>query len=483
MYYLNRKNEYDNSIVKIYDYFKNTFTSKKLLVFFFFCNFFIYFDRGSIGSTIIFIESTLNINSLQSGCIGASFMLGYMCLSPFFANLEKSYKSTWIMAFGLFLFCIAAFGCSVSMTFLTLLISRIIIGVSEASYTSLATAYVDTIAPKNSKSTWLAIYFLAMALGAAGGYSVSGFLTSLNPIFNIVEDGGTWRYSFIIESFFMLPLSICCIFLPEPNEIKGRTILSISDSHNNNDYSSNDDSNDKTIVKKIEEDENDNNVLFLSNNFINSDKKNNNFQENLIILLKNKVYMFITFGNSSLNFITGALTFWVPTLIFEEIDIKLEYATLLIGVITFSAGVTGTLCGGKFIDYISGSDKHKNIRKTLLTLIIIFIIKLPFLFTASISTNLYIFFISFLISEILFFFTLTPINGLIMKVVDKDDKIFAISFQIFLSHLLGDFPSPFIIGLLRQYFGIRISMIMLSFMVIPVIIFFSLAYVNYIKNK
>ena len=447
---------------------EDIFTPKKVLLFYFSCTLLLYFDRGLVGSTVPYIEESLDLDSVESGSLGTIFMLGYMTLSPFFASMESKYKQNWIMGFGLSLFVISTFGSSICVSYTSMFMSRLLIGISEASYTPIATSVIDTIAPKNSKSTWLGFYFLSMALGAAMGYILPGFL---------ILWLGSWRYGFLLECVLMIPLTVICLIMPE-SKARERNIVSLPEIDVEGDSAS-------SVMKR-----------------------------NLVRIFSNKTYILIVLGSSCLNFITGALTFWVPTFIYDNIDIEPHFATLMIGITTFICGIFGTFFGGRIVDFFVSRNKVEYIETVEFTgdindedvasdtivgvredskhytvgfifnmVIIIIIIKFPFFIATTLSTNKIMFFVTFFISEMCLFLILTPVNVSIMKVVDEDIKTLALSVHIFVSHLLGDFLSPSIVGIIRQYFGIRASMVFLATMLGPTLFFFILAKMYHSDNS
>jgi len=416
------------SIYVLEKYAKSVFGSKNLLLFFFLINFLIYFDRTAIGASLPGIKKDLNINQMESGTIGAVFMIGYMILSPYFAHLEGKYRSGLIMASGLLMYCLSNVFTSISTSYIGIIISRALIGIAEAAYSGISTSYVDTMAPEGHKTFWLSIYFSAMAFGAASGYIVSGIMIAY----------ATWRITFLIESISMFPLSVTCALIPDAKYV-------------------NPDS------KLLEED------------VKNPKKKEIPMLYEIFELLTNKTYLFIVFGNAALNFATGALAFWCPTYILQVFDLPIEYTTMTIGGVTIVTGIIGTLSGGKIIDRYKTNNPVKNVQTSLRIIVGIVCIKFPFMIVATITTNTLLFFIMFTIVEFLLFCTIAPVNGLIMRVVSEDKKTIAIALQMFISHLFGDFPSPFIIGFIMDLTNMRIAMISVSVAFSFAIVFFVLA--------
>ena len=89
--------------------------------------------------------------------------------------------------------------------------SRMLVGVGEASFVTLAAPFILDVAPPSQSSSWLSIFYMFMPVGVAMGYVYGGVV------------GGTlgWRAAFWIESVLMLPFAVFG-FVSEPIYLKGR---------------------------------------------------------------------------------------------------------------------------------------------------------------------------------------------------------------------------------------------------------------------
>lgn len=87
-------------------------------------------------------------------------------------------------------------------------------GVGEASFCALAAPFIDDFAPPARKALWLAVFYLCIPLGVAGGFIYGGVV------------GGSpslgWRWAFIIESLAMSPVVVFCL-VSAPIPMRGIT--------------------------------------------------------------------------------------------------------------------------------------------------------------------------------------------------------------------------------------------------------------------
>jgi MFS family permease len=78
--------------------------------------------------------------------------------------------------------------------------ARIIVGVGEASYATLAPTIIDDLAPPARKNKWLSVFYVAIPVGAALG----------------VEARHGWRVAFYVVGAPGLVLALACLLIREP---------------------------------------------------------------------------------------------------------------------------------------------------------------------------------------------------------------------------------------------------------------------------
>ncbi|KAJ0040178.1 hypothetical protein Pint_27797 [Pistacia integerrima] len=151
-----------------------------------------------------------NLNNFQDGVLSSAFMVGLLVASPIFASLAKSHNPFRLIGVGLSVWTFAAAGCGSSIDFWSIAICRMLVGVGEASFISLAAPFIDDNAPAAQKTAWLAMFYMCIPTGVAVGYVYGGLVGShLN-----------WRYAFWGEAILMLPFAILG-FVMKPLQLKG----------------------------------------------------------------------------------------------------------------------------------------------------------------------------------------------------------------------------------------------------------------------
>ena len=91
-----------------------------------------------------------------------------------------------------------------SFDFYTILIARSLTGVGEASFMCMASTVIDFVAPVESRSTWLACFYVAIPAGYAMGNVLGAGIASV----------GSWRYTFIGESVISILLVLSLFYIP-----------------------------------------------------------------------------------------------------------------------------------------------------------------------------------------------------------------------------------------------------------------------------
>jgi len=79
------------------------------------------------------------------------FLLGYFATSPLFGTLGDRVSRKRLIAFGVVTWSLATIASGIAGSLLTLLAARIVVGVGEASYATLAPTIIDDITPPDKK--------------------------------------------------------------------------------------------------------------------------------------------------------------------------------------------------------------------------------------------------------------------------------------------------------------------------------------------
>ncbi|KAJ4833322.1 hypothetical protein Tsubulata_000534 [Turnera subulata] len=423
------------------------FTPKRLLVMFCVINMLNYVDRGAIASNGVNgslsscddkgictpgggIQGDFKLSNFQDGVLSSAFMVGLLVASPIFASSAKSHNPFRLIGIGLSVWTFATAGCGISVDFWSIAICRMLVGVGEASFISLAAPFIDDNAPVAQKTAWLAIFYMCIPTGTALGYVYGGFVGST---FN-------WRFAFWGEALLMLPFAILG-FVMKPLPLKGfahaeprRGSKSI-----------------ETIASVTEDSE----PLYMNTRQA-SDRLCNwfkgvpdmlhqlsQFSKDMTVLLLNKVYVVNVLGYISYNFVIGAYSYWGPKAGYNIYH--MSNPDIIFGVVTIICGIFGTLAGGFILDHMNAT--ISNAFKLLSGATFVGAI---FCLSAFCLRSLYGFIVIFSVGELLIFATQAPVNYVCLHSVKPDLRPLSMAISTVSIHVFGDVPSSPLVGVLQD---------------------------------
>ena len=172
-----------------------------------------------------------------------------------------------------------------------MLAARAFVGVGEASYATLAPVLIDDVAPVESKSRWMAIFYSATPIGSALGYLVGGAVLHAHG----------WHTAFFVAGGPGLAVALLCLLIAEPPRPARHAV---------------------------------------AQGLLGSAKA----------LVRVPLYRNIVLGYCAYTFALGGLAYWAPTYLNVRYDIDPGHASVVFGLITVAAGSIGTLAGGWIAD-------------------------------------------------------------------------------------------------------------------------------------
>ncbi|VAH34398.1 unnamed protein product [Triticum turgidum subsp. durum] len=381
------------------------------------------------------IQGDFNLSNFEDGVLSSAFMVGLLVASPIFASLAKIHNPFRLIGVGLLVWTIATAGCGCAFDFWSITVCRMLVGVGEASFISLAAPFIDDNAPAAQKTAWLAMFYMCIPTGIALGYVYGGLV------------GGHlhWRAAFWGESILMLPFVILG-FVIKPLELKGFT-------HNKKtkEYG-------QMLSPELQDETNNNGIkqgvpavvegLAEKSSLSSFGKKVmieiHHFGVDMKELLQEKVYVFNVAGYIFYNAVIGAYSYWGPK---AGQDIyHMASADLMFGGITIVCGIVGTLAGGFILDKMDST--ISNAFKLLSGATFLGAI---FCFSAFCFKSLYGFIPFFSVGELLVFATQAPVNYICLHCVKPSLRPLSMAMSTVSIHIFGDVPSSPIVGALQDY--------------------------------
>ncbi|KAF4669803.1 Protein spinster 3 [Perkinsus olseni] len=382
------------------------------LLFFIGCELLVYMDRGVLAGLLPHIKESVHkgdstpLSSAAAGWLGSVFMFGYTIASPIFARLSRR-GPCWTarsIAIGLVVWTAACASTYffVGTSYDLLLLCRLLTGVGEAAFCALAPVVIDDASPSGRKSSYLGLFFMAIYVGIALGNIVTAGIPSW-------EAG---KVILLVEACLMVPMIVLCLrwqwrFSTSPQRVINEAPAYAGVSG--------------TIMGLM------------------SDVKQ---------VLMSKSFVLICLGFAAFNFVVGGLAVHGPTILRESLHASQAVVTLGLGLATVFTGVLGTYFGGWLSDKVAGKNPDVSSRAragSKICAIMSAIGALSIALTAmASSTGMFLCMMSF--SLMALFSTTAPCNVGLMSTVPEDVRSQGLAISIGVSHLIGDFPSPVIIG-------------------------------------
>src|SRR5207245_593201 len=159
-------------------------------------------------------------------------------------------------------------------------------------------------------------------------------------------------------------------------------------------------------------------------------------------LLRNRPYVLTVLGYAAYTFAIGALGSWTPAFLERTRGMSKAVATVQFGAVVVATGFLGTYGGGWLGDrglrysrqaylWVSGG-------ATLLAA--------PLTLLALSSPRPAVYWPAIVAAELCLFASTGPINSAIVNVVSPGMRATAVALSIFTIHILGDVPSPALVG-------------------------------------
>uniref|UniRef100_A0A7C8ZYL8 Major facilitator superfamily (MFS) profile domain-containing protein n=2 Tax=Opuntia streptacantha TaxID=393608 RepID=A0A7C8ZYL8_OPUST len=432
---------------------RSWFTPKRLLVIFCLINLINYLDRGAIASNGVNghsqtctesgvctggsgIQGEFKLNNFEDGVLSSAFMVGLLVASPIFASLAKRVNPFRLIGVGLLVWTVAVVGCGCSWNFWSISIFRMLVGVGEASFISLAAPFIDDNAPDSQRTAWLGIFYMCIPVGYAIGYIYGG----------LVGSHLAWRWAFWMEAVLMIPFVILG-FVMKPLQLKGFSPAGSDNALSSMETSASDVQDAETSITDCSEtplrvkDDN------LGETSKSEDQKGNDFTRfvnDMKALLVEKVYVVNVLGYISYNFVIGAYSYWGPKAGYSIYN--MANADMIFGGITVGCGLVGSIGGGLLLDYMTSS--ISNAFKLLATSTFFGAV---FCFTAFCFKTEILFLVFFAIGELLVFATQAPVNFVCLHCVKPSLRPLSMAMSTVAIHVFGDVPSSPLVGVLQDH--------------------------------
>jgi MFS family permease len=341
-------------------------------------------------------SSELHLDDAQIGLIGTGFIVVYAIASPWFGVLGDAGNRPRLIALGVAIWSVATVLGGFSVSFLTLFIARATLGIGEAAYGSIAPSLLADSFPRRIRGRVFSVFYSAIPVGSALGYVIAG---------GMAQHFG-WRSAFFVAGAPGLLLAVLLLKLPE--------------------------------IPRGAQDEGEDRIPH------HGGAPGEGRLAAYAGLMRIAQYRTTVLGYAAYTFALGALAFWFPKFLFSFHGMSQARADYVVGLIAVATGFIGTFAGGWIGDFMLRYTRHAY----LLMSGIATLIAAPFCVLALTAQRPLFFLTGLVFAELMMFASGAPINSAIVNYVAPTQRATAMAFSILLMHLLGDAPSPFLVGAL-----------------------------------
>jgi MFS transporter, Spinster family, sphingosine-1-phosphate transporter len=338
------------------------------------------------------------------GLLGTAFMVVYMLGAPVFARLAERTSRWLLIGIGVILWSLASGASGMAGTFVALLLTRCLVGVGEAAYGPVAPVIISDLYPVQIRGQVLAWFYMAIPVGSALGYVLGGWVAGSGlgewGASVLGAQSESWRWAFYLVVPPGILLGFWSLFMHEPLRGQADAKHVPAASVRWRDY---------------------------------------------LVFLRTPSYVLCTLGMTAMTFAIGGIAFWMPYYL-ETRPGAPAGSTLIFGVITVVAGLSGTLLGGLAGDRLRPrfSGSYFLVSGTAM------LVGFPLFLGVLHAPFPWIWVLIFLTVFCLFFNT-GPTNTVLANVTHPSMRAAGFALNILVIHALGDVISPVVIGLLSDW--------------------------------
>ncbi|CAD6196344.1 unnamed protein product [Caenorhabditis auriculariae] len=375
-----------------------------------------YMDRYTIVGVLDRLTTYFSMNDKQSGMLQTVFIVFYMIFAPLFGYLGDRYNRKLLMIVGLAVWIVAVMLSSFvgPQHYMLFLLLRGVVGIGEASYSTVAPTIIADTFTGSARSRVLMIFYFAIPVGSGLGFICGSHIA-------LLFDSWQWGIRFT-PLIGIICLSMIVFVLEEP--VRG------------------------------------------GSEGARTHTGPTSLLEDLRYLTKIRTYHLTTLGSTAGIFAVGALSWWTPSLVGHGYAIihglkvvpldEQASLQLVFGLITCAAGIIGVVLGS-FVAQMWRDGKgifagHASHRADALVCGYGALIALPFLFSALVVADR-----SITATWILIFVAITSMclnwavnMDILMYVVVANRRATAIAVQTLIAHLFGDATSPYVVGIVSD---------------------------------
>ncbi|KAH8416169.1 hypothetical protein KR222_009729 [Zaprionus bogoriensis] len=362
-----------------------------------FVNLINYMDRFTIAGVLKSVQEDFTIDDDRAGLLQTVFVISYMVFAPVFGFLGDRYSRRCLMCVGVALWSTTTLLGSYMHSYGWFITFRALVGIGEASYSTIAPTIISDLFIHSLRSKMLAVFYFAIPVGSGLGYIVGSKTAQL---------ANNWRWALRVTPILGVFAVILLYLIRDPKRgaVEGNVHLQPT-----------------------------------------------SFWTDVKELTKNCSFMLSTAGFTCVAFVAGALAWWGPTYIHLGLkmqpgneNLELDDVSYKFGLVAMGAGLIGVPLGSLLAQRLR--DRYENIDPYICAYGLF--ISAPMVFIALIVPKLSgtLCFVFVFFAQVALNLSWSIVADILLYVVVPTRRSTAEAFQILISHALGDAGSPYLVG-------------------------------------
>ena len=374
-----------------------------------------YLDRNVLtgAANVVAHELGLGIDSI--GYIASAFLIVYaVCIIPMGLWADRARRKN-VVALSVTVWSVATALTALSFNFLSLFLSRMVLGFGEAGYFPAGTALLSDYFSREKRSRIMSWWSIGQLAGVLFGLVIGGVVASLYI--------GSWRLAFIFTGIPGLGLALLCWRLREPRRNQA------------------DEEEESLHLVSVDQQETTPHLTLPGASSVFLQIRELLRIKTLVVLTVMQIFAF---------FVLSVATIFLPTFLQQKdlYGLSSGAAGIFSGIVIIVAGSIGTIGGGYLADLLN----RRNPGARVLVCGIGFLLSAP-TFAFSLTTHSFMLFtLCFALTGIFITFYTGPSTAATQDVVPSALRASAVAVTLFIAHALGDTFAPTLVGALARLF-------------------------------
>ncbi|KAI2804206.1 Protein spinster 3 [Blomia tropicalis] len=369
-----------------------------------------YMDRYTIAGVLNDIQKFFDMDKSTSGLLQTAFIVSYMIFAPVFGFLGDRYSRKILIVLGIIFWSGVTLLSSFVQQHHTYLffICRSLVGIGEASYSTVAPTIIADLFSGKKRSTMIALFYFAIPVGSGLGYIVG---SQMATIFK------HWQWALRFTPVFGFICAISFIFVNEPKRGGNEGV----ERHNDD-------------------------ITVQDNHSFSIGQTIQSLKNDVYYIVSVPTYLFTTLGFTCVCFSIGALSWWTPyymeyALVDSSSKDKINF---IFGAIACVGGIVGVLIGSSSSQFLRG--RYATIDPIICGVGVLISIPCTFIAIYLARSHPMISWINIFLAITFLSVNWSVVVDILLYVIVPERRATAQAIQILISHTLGDATSPFIVG-------------------------------------